>query len=84
MKTYMVVEQYKNGKYDEVYERFEEKGRMLPDGLYFVDNWVSQSANRCYQVMRTDDVSTFDQWIPCWSDLVDFEVVEIDHSSSTT
>ena len=75
----MVVEQYKPGKYNEVYERFDSKGRMLPDGLHFVDNWVSRSANRCYQLMRTDHFSLFDVWIPKWSDLVEFEIVEIDH-----
>jgi len=79
MKTYMVVEQYKDGKYDAVYERFNAQGRMLPEGLHFVDNWVSRSANRCYQVMQTDDDTLFDSWINCWSDLVEFEIVEIDH-----
>jgi len=29
MKTYMVVEQYKDGKYDAVYERFNAQGRRL-------------------------------------------------------
>ncbi len=78
MKTYMVVELYKPGQFDAVYKRFEEQGRMLPDGLHFVDNWVSESGNRCYQLMQTDDYRLFDEWIPRWSDLVDFEVIEID------
>lgn len=78
MKTYMVIEQFKPGKFDAVYERFDEKGRMLPEGLFYIDSWVSKSANRCYQLMQTEDAATFDTWMPSWSDLADFEIIEID------
>ena len=78
MKNYMVVENFKADKYDAVYERYAEKGRMLPDGLFYVDSWTSRSANRCFQLMKTDDHSLFATWIESWSDLVDFDVIEID------
>jgi len=78
MKTYMVVENFKPGKFDVVYERFAEKGRMLPDGLLYIDSWASRSANRCYQLMQTDDSSLFTRWMESWSDLVDFEIIELD------
>ena len=74
----MVIENFKPDKYDIVYERYAEKGRMLPKGLLYMDSWTSRSANRCYQLMQTDDSSLFAKWIENWSDLVDFDVVEID------
>jgi hypothetical protein len=30
---YMVVERFKEGGAPEIYRRFREKGRMMPDGL---------------------------------------------------
>ena len=72
---YMVIEKIKPGSLQLVYNRFHDRGRMLPDGLVYIDSWLEDQGNRCFQLMDTDDVSLFDQWIPLWSDLVDFEVI---------
>ena len=50
---------------------------MLPDRLHYIDSWLEQDGNRCFQLMATDDVALLDEWISRWSDLVDFEVVKI-------
>lgn len=84
MTTYIVVETYRNGP-EPVYERFDEKGRMLPDGLKYINSWLeSGTQNRCFQLMETDDPSLFDVWIAKWDDLVDFEVVPVDRSPTAT
>ena len=77
---YMVIETFKGGA-DAVYARFHEKGRMLPDGLVYLDSWLTADRSRCYQLMRCDDLSLMDAWMAHWSDLVDFEVVPLAKSA---
>ena len=74
---YMVIEHFRPGCVDKVYSRFQEKGRMLPEGLRYVDSWLSNDGLRCFQLMETSDRSLFDQWEAKWSDLVNFEIIEI-------
>ena len=74
----MVVERYLRGP-GPVYARAEAKGRMLPDGLRYVDSWVVDDVamDRCFQLMETDDASLFNEWIAKWSDLTEFEVYPV-------
>ena len=77
MKRYMVIEQFAPGAKDKVYERFREKGRMLPDGLVYIDSWLAADGGRCFQLMETNDPTLFEPWLDCWKDLVRFEIVEL-------
>jgi hypothetical protein len=80
---YMVIESFKSRDAATlVYARFAERGRMLPDGLNYIDSWVEEDFGRCFQLMETQDVSLFDLWIANWSDLVDFEVIPVSQSSA--
>jgi len=74
----MVVERFKAGCIDSVYERFAEKGCMLPDGLVYIDSWVNKERCICGQLMETGDKSLFAEWTKIWEDLVGFEIVSID------
>jgi hypothetical protein len=78
MKKYMVVERFKPGCYDKVYQRYNAKGRMLPAGLNYLNSWVNRDRSVCYQLMETNDAALFDEWTGRWSDIVDFEIVPID------
>jgi len=71
---YMVVEHFKNGDALPVYRRFQEQGRLAPEGLIYVSSWVDERFHRCFQIMETDDRNLLDRWIANWSDIVDFEV----------
>ena len=73
---YMVVERFVRGARP-VYERAAERGRMLPDGLVYVDSWVDARLDRCFQLMETDDPTLFDQWFAAWEDLTEFEVYPV-------
>ena len=73
---YMVVERFVHGARP-VYERAAERGRLLPDGLVYVDSWVDERLDRCFQLMETDDPALFDEWTARWSDLAKFEVVPV-------
>lgn len=75
---YMVVETFAPGRKTAVYERFHLRGRMLPDGLTFIDSWLEKDGDRCYQLMETDSPELFARWIAEWKDLVSFEVIELE------
>ena len=72
----MVIEDFIQGARP-VYERVEAKGRMLPPGLLYLDSWIDEALQRCFQLMETDDPSLLDAWMAQWSDLVKFEVVPL-------
>jgi hypothetical protein len=76
----MVIERFVQGARP-VYERAAEKGRMLPPGVLYLDSWIDESLQRCFQLMETDDPSALDEWIEEWSDLVRFEIVPLIGSS---
>ena len=73
MALYMVVEHFR-GREVEIYRRFRERGRQMPDGLHYVSSWVQEDFARCFQLMETEDRALLDEWIAKWKDLADFEV----------
>jgi len=73
----MVIEHFKNRDAAPVYRRFDENGRMMPEGLKYIDSWVEPNFERCFQLMETDDPALFREWVDNWQDLVDFEVVPV-------
>jgi hypothetical protein len=77
---FMVVERFRNRDAGAVYRRFREKGRMLPNGLKYVDSWVEMNFDRCFQLMECDDVRLFQEWVAHWDDLVEFEIVAVNKS----
>ena len=83
MTRYMVIENYREGSFDKIYERFHKHGRMLPQGLHFIESWLEKSGERCFQVMETENPDSFMTWIKNWEDLVDFEIVELGEKPST-
>ena len=78
---YMVVERYKNRDAKSVYARFRERGRMLPEGLAYIDSWVEPNFNRCFQLMECDDAQLLQEWASHWQDLVEFEFVPVVRSN---
>ena len=77
MPMYMVIESIFENCLDQVYDRFHDKGRMLPDGLYYLDSWLSSDGSRCFQLMQTESRELFSQWTRQWDDLVRFEIIEL-------
>ena len=46
---FMVIERFRNHDAGAVYERFRERGRMLPEGLRYVESWTEDNFERCFQ-----------------------------------
>jgi hypothetical protein len=72
---FMVIEKNKDGK--AVYERFREKGRMMPEGLNYVVSWTELNCDRCFQVMECDNEELLHKWADNWQDIVDFEFIPV-------
>src|ERR1700755_2805017 len=49
-----------------IYERFQSKGRLSPEGLTYINSWVTTDLTKCYQVMEAADRSMLDEWMANW------------------
>jgi hypothetical protein len=80
---HLVVERFLHGPRP-VYERAAREGRMLPEGLTYVESWVGERLDCCFQLMETDDPGLFDDWTAAWDDLAEFEIVPVLSSSEAS
>ena len=74
---YMIIERFHPGKVKELNKRFDEKGRMLPEGVKYINSWIDHEIKICYQVMESDSDEKINLWISYWNDLADFEVIPV-------
>ncbi len=74
---FMVVEDFRNRDRKAIYRRFRDKGRMAPEGLQFVNSWMTADMSRCFQLMETDDVTLFQKWVAEWCDIGEYEIVPV-------
>ena len=74
---FMIIEKFHPGKGKLIYQRFKEKGRMMPEGVEYINSWINEPVSICYQVMESDCLEKIQEWISHWSDIADFEVVPV-------
>jgi Protein of unknown function (DUF3303) len=82
LMQYMIIERFHAGKVKSLYKRFDEKGRMLPEGVNYINSWIDEHVSTCYQLMESDSIESIHQWIGRWSDLADFEVIPVISSTA--
>ena len=70
---YMAIEHFKDGDAKAVYRRFRDEGRLMPEGLAYVDSWVDRDFTRCFQIVACEDPELLQVWAQAWQDLVAFE-----------
>ncbi len=70
---FMVIERFKNGDAKAVSRRFRDEGRLMPEGLVYVDSWVDRDFTRCFQLVACEDPALLQVWAQAWQDLVAFE-----------
>ncbi len=73
----MIIEHFKNQDPVPVYRRFQDRGRLAPEGLRYVSSWVDEKLERCFQLMEAEDRKNLDEWVGNWNDLVEFEVYQV-------
>ena len=77
MARYMVIETFFENCTEKVYQRYHHNGRMLPEGLIYLDSWLTKDGTRCFQIMETARYELFDVWIGKWNDLTHFEIIAL-------
>ncbi len=74
---FMVIERFKDGNAAAIGERFQKTGRMLPDGVIYLQSWVDVPGTRCFQLMEAEDQDALTPWIKHWNDLVEFSIFPV-------
>ena len=74
---YMVIERFKEGAIREIYTRLEEEGRMMPEGLEYVNSWISSDLGLCFQLMECENEALFEEWKANWKDLFELEIFPV-------
>ena len=81
---FMVIEKFRDNDMVPIYQRLKSEGRVLPDGLKYIDSWVEPNFSRCFQLMECDDLRLFQQWALKWRGLgVELEIVPVVSSAET-
>ena len=81
---FMVIEHFKDNDMLPIYKRLRDDGRMLPEGLRYVDSWIEPNFARCFQLMECDDLRLFQQWTLQWRGSgATFEIVPVVPSKDT-
>ena len=78
---FMIIEKFHTGKLKMIYERFAEKGRLMPDGVSYIDSWITKVMTTCYQVMEGISKERIQEWISNWDDLSEFEIIPVVNSN---
>lgn len=63
---FMVIERFKDNDMIPIYKQVRDGGRMLPEGLRYIDSWVEPNFGRCFQLMECDDLKLFQEWSIMW------------------
>ena len=63
---FMIIEHFKDNDMLPIYKRVRDEGRMLPDGLKYIDSWIEPNFSRCFQLMECDDLRLFQEWALMW------------------
>jgi hypothetical protein len=73
----MIIEMFFPGCKPKIYERCNSNGRMLPDGLMYLNSWLEKDGDRCFQLMKTNDPALFHVQFENWKKLGKIEFIEL-------
>ena len=79
---WMIIERFKPDSTDLVGQRFQTQGRMLPEEVEYLSSWLTPDGSVCYQLMRSPSRALIDVWVSRWSDLVEFEITQVETSEA--
>lgn len=81
---FMIIERFKDNDMLPVYQRVQSAGRMLPEGLKYLDSWIEPNFSRCFQLMECDDLRLLQEWVLKWRGTgVTFEIIPVVGSQET-
>ena len=79
--TYMIIEKFYPDKIKELYQRFAEMGRLLPEGVTYINSWIDENVETCFQLMESESIEKLHEWINNWKDYADFEIIPVINSA---
>jgi Protein of unknown function (DUF3303) len=81
---FMIIERFRDSDMVPIYKRVRDEGRMLPEGLRYIDSWVEANFDRCFQLMECDELRLIQEWALKWRGSgVAFEIVPVVPSAET-
>jgi hypothetical protein len=75
--TYLIIEKFYPEKVKALYKKFEDHGRLLPEGVTYVSSWIDEQIETCYQIMESDSREKLIAWINLWEDFAAFEIIPV-------
>lgn len=49
----------------------------MPDGVSYVNSWVAEDGNTCYQINEAESEELLHEWAASWNDVTDFEFIPV-------
>jgi hypothetical protein len=81
---FMIIERFRDNDMIPIYKQVRDGGRMLPEGLKYIDSWVEPNFSRCFQLMECDDLRLLQEWTLQWRGFgATFEIVPVVTSKET-
>ena len=81
---FMVIERFRDNDMVPIYERVRDTGRMLPEGLKYIESWVEPNFSRCFQLMECEDPRLLQEWVLQWRGSgIEFELFPVVTSAQT-
>ena len=80
----MIIERFRDNDMIPIYKQVRDGGRMLPEGLKYIDSWIEPNFSRCFQLMECGDLRLLQEWALQWRGFgVTFEIVPVVSSKDT-
>jgi hypothetical protein len=73
----MIIERFYPEKIKELYAKFDKEGRLLPDGVQYINSWIDEKVSACYQIMESDSPEKLQQWVNNWKEFAEFEIIPV-------
>jgi hypothetical protein len=81
---FMIIERFRDDDMLPIYKRIRDHGRMMPEGLKYIDSWVETNFSRCFQLMECDNLRVLQEWVLNWRGSgATFEIVPVLTSKET-
>ena len=81
---FMVIERFRDNDMVPIYREVRDRGRLMPEGLTYLNSWIEPDFSRCFQLMECDDLRLLQRWILEWRGSgTTFEIVPVVTSEDT-
>jgi hypothetical protein len=73
----MIIERFYPDKIKAMYNRLDEEGRSLPEGVKYVNSWIDENIETCYQIMESESREKLNEWMDNWEGFCIWEVIPV-------